>query len=288
MAFPLWPSAVNPNLIPPKYFTTWQAPLPTIGATQVTTGAELDAAVDAAVDGETIEMTVVGAYMLTNQLDLRGNRAVTINAMVEGAYIDGPNRVFHQDSTTDWTVTGVEFRNGLSGMQVYTKEGALTLNRCLFKPTVHRQIYSIFQNNGGTLSTNGCIFDNASTTASVYMEWTSSAMVTLKNCIIDNGTSGGLCIRQQGGTMNAHNCGLRSTGATCQGTIGGDYNAATDATAPGANSHDNITWANEFDASYLPLTAMGKVGGDPANAAALDYLGNIITTVAPVGAILAA
>ena len=297
MAFPLWPSAVNPNPILPTYFTTWQAPPTTPGATQVANGTEFEQAIsDLAATGGTIELTTAGQYLLSETLAMPAVN-IKVVALEEGCYIDGYEKVYVWGPDTVATFTGVEFRNNAMGVDdrtVYlTNRASATFRRCKFVPTTHRDKSCVSVNGIGTsCNVESCIFVNASTLWGMVTA-TQSGVVVIKNSLfICDISAGDHCIEVTTGVITAYNTACRAYGGSdlaFSGTIGGDYNLATDATAPGANSHDNITWANEFDASYLPLTAMGKAGGDPANAAALDYLGNDLSAlaIAPIGAIIA-
>ena len=275
----------NPDPIPQTYYTTWQAPPTTPGATQVANGPDLMTAVNAAGDGDTIELTTAGQYAITTLVHT--DKVLNITALVEGCYLDGAATFTLQGfAAKTSTFTGVEFRNGSGTKQVYVNNAqSLNLIRCRFNPTTNRKYASVWNASTGTITAEGCIWYEAGTTSAVYgRHW------MLRNCVIDQNSLSAVCVTQDLYDFVLHNCAMRTSKATAvAGTVTGDYNLSNTADAPGANSHDNITWADEFDASYLPKTAMGKTGGDPANAAALDYLGNDLSAlaVAPIGAIIA-
>ena len=289
MAFPLWPSAVNPNLIPAKYYTTWQAPLPTIGATVVSNVADLVTEVGNANDGDIIEIDTVGTYTLT--ANLVPTKTISIIATVAGVTIAGAYNIMLNTNAKTVTicVENITLTAASAGYPdggaLFSLQGTIICNRCKITNAGRRVLGGYY----GDTELNGCIIHSTYLSTGLVCFYSDhSGTVTIRNSTVYLDNAGGCALGGYGISSDfvVYNTAVKAY-SSVTGSSAGDYNAGTDATLPGANTHDSITWANEFNANYVPLTAMGKAGGDPANASTYDYLGNIITTVAPVGAILA-
>ena len=283
------------NFAGASFFTTWQAPASTPGATQVTNGTQLEAAIAAASPGDTIELTSVGAYTLTaSPLWNTAGAALNIVALVEGAYIEGAHNITCSGTGRVLNITGVWFKN-TSHYQVYAQYSTINLYRCRFWCTDFNG-WSVYCYRPANVLAEGCIWDELPDVgqAAIYCTDSGTANAIVRNCTIDGliGPSDGLA-GYGGATIEVHNTAVRP-GAAKEAMYtavvdSGDYNAATDATMPGANTHDNITWSNYYDASYIPQNANAKTGGDTSNRATWDYYGNVLADFpsAPIGAIYA-
>jgi hypothetical protein len=84
----------------------------------------------------------------------------------------------------------------------------------------------------------------------------------LHNCVARNNSGRGF--RRQGGTVTVQNClADANAGDDFLGTLGGDYNASSDGTAPGANSITSATFSFESASSGVldASDTSGAIGG---------------------------
>lgn len=255
-----------------EWYNTWQPYAPTPGATQVHNGAELEAAVAGAAPGEVIELASAGAYTLTGGMTV--SQPITIVSVVAGAYINGANSIT-ASATGTVTFKGIDFRNANA---VYTLVlsggGPKIVERCIFQAAC---LIGVDCTTSDTVELDSCLFTGVYTTNTIRSN-NATVVVTAKNVLIYGST--GIGFYKKYGTFNCYSCAANTTGANYSG-VGGDYNAGTDATAPGAHSNQSITWALWYDVNYIPQNSTAKNGGDPANSATYDYYGNTINALTP-------
>lgn len=284
-----WVYITNPKptqpVDPSRHFDpyAWQNITPTPGATQVTNGTELVSAVGAASPGDVIELAAAGAYTLIANLSI--SKQLTINAIVEGAYIDG-NKQIQNAANAIITFNAIEFRQSDSVRAIMFLDGTLTMNRCKFNRQAANNLIAIDMLTGAkALNLNSCIFVG-NTTTYVVRNAVAGCVATAKNCLICTTLGSAIGFYQSSGTFNCYNCAVSTPGNDFYGAIGGDYNASADATAPGANSQKNITWANEFDASFHPLVTSSLYNlGDNANKADRGFYGMPTLNPPQIGAV---
>ena len=259
-------------------------PFPTTpGATQVNNGAQLEAAITAAISGDTIELASPGAYNLTTTPSINQN-VLTITSVVAGAYLTGTR--MQTGSPGPITFNGIDWRNGDAVRQFWCAGGtAITFNRCRFALAVNVLIGVDFTTGNPVGSFDACIFESQFTQSAIRCN-VAGGVLTAKNCII-NHSSGGVGFEQAAGSIVCYNCAVNASGNDYQGGCTGDYNAATDATAPGGNSLQNRVWGNEFNANYEPVLATSTLytAGTFAQVPAADYYGNTFPNPPCIGAI---
>lgn len=255
------------------------APIPTTpGATQVNNGAQLEAAVGAAVPGETIELASAGAYTLTAGALTITAANLTISAVVTGAYINGANRI--QSGAAGSTFKGIDFRNGDGVYTTYFTAGSSpTFERCRFAGNTQIALH-----NAGTGTVDSCLF--VGTYSHSGLRNHTGGTTVARNCIA-NFAGAGIGFYNNGGvSLTCYNCAANVTANDYFGCAG-DYNADTDGTAPGGNSVHNVTWGNEYNANYEPILATSTLytAGTFAQVPAADYNGNTFPNPPCIGII---
>lgn len=275
-------SAVSDGFnVAPSYFTTFQPELHVDGAIIVTNGAELMAAIDAVADGGRIELSTPGAYTLTANKTVVGKSA-TIAATAVGTYIDGA--FYIRGAALGYTVTllGLTLFNSSVNGTVYGNSGHLIMRRCYISTT--GTPYGV-RMASGTQEIESCIIEVNHPSNDVYCILGAAGTVA-RNCILYVKSNIGRGM-YQGYAYNCAAYGVIRAAFDVMG--GGDYNLSNDNSAPGANSTKLATWGDNYDANYVPLTALAKNGGDLANRAVQDYYGNVLAAlgVTPIGAIAA-
>lgn len=289
-----------------EFLTSFQPPAHVSGATEVSNIGELESAIDSANDGDRIEIDTAGTYTLTTNKTITID--LTIAATVAGVILVGTTGRYWMINQAGKTLSllGVEVTecDPNSGI-VYSEAGLAYFEQCYFHPTDNASYGSAVRLGGpnGDATLEGCIVDGSGYTggSGTYPLSAASASNTMivRNCTVigPDAAAGQWCALIQSGVMTVYNSAFKEGRDGCiryfSGTLNGDYNAGTDATMPGANSHDNITWANYYNGSFVPQNNTAKQGGDTTNAADYDYYGNNLNDLiaalgyVPIGAIAA-
>lgn len=217
-------------------FSDWESNIPA-NPTEAYTG-QLNEAMDggavtmnvsnsSAVD---LTLTVVAAYRFYNQTGWPNCAAVEgLGGRIESA--GGVNVV---DILVDNVV--VEWLDLSSTDSPIVRTGTAsitgTARNCIIRdtPTTTGAIISA----AGTLLVHNCFIYSCLRGARV-----NGATLNMYNCTVFDCSAIG--IYRQAGTLNAYNCISVGNAKDFSGTIGGNYNISSDATAPGANSFTNET-----------------------------------------------